>query len=215
MTYFIKPLPAANEENRALAAFPKVDNVADVLNFPDEFSDWFSDHLFLKSEMVMAKSELEAKIFKEIDSEKVILGDEKYLFNKSDDGQPLETYKGINRFTDDELIEIAGNINNLKNDLASVGIDFVLVIATDKEEVLGEKYMPKSIRRVNEESIGEQFAKFMEANYPDTKIVYAKDLASLLGLPRDYIYKYIKEIRRTFMICAKVVHLRLACYCIK
>lgn len=27
------------------------------------------------------------------------------------------------------------------------------------------------------------------------KIVYAKDLASLLGLPRDYVYKYIKNLR--------------------
>ena len=27
------------------------------------------------------------------------------------------------------------------------------------------------------------------------KIVYAKDLAKLLGLPRDYVYKYIKNLR--------------------
>lgn len=27
------------------------------------------------------------------------------------------------------------------------------------------------------------------------KIVYAKDLATLLGLPRDYVYKYIKNLR--------------------
>ena len=27
------------------------------------------------------------------------------------------------------------------------------------------------------------------------KTVYAKDLASLLDLPRDYIYKYIKNLR--------------------
>lgn len=27
------------------------------------------------------------------------------------------------------------------------------------------------------------------------KIVYAKDLANLLGLPRDYVYKYIKNLR--------------------
>lgn len=27
------------------------------------------------------------------------------------------------------------------------------------------------------------------------KIVYAKDLAGLLGLPRDYVYKYIKNLR--------------------
>ena len=27
------------------------------------------------------------------------------------------------------------------------------------------------------------------------KIVYAKDLATLLELPRDYVYKYIKNLR--------------------
>ena len=27
------------------------------------------------------------------------------------------------------------------------------------------------------------------------KIVYAKDLAGLLSLPRDYVYKYIKNLR--------------------
>ena len=36
------------------------------------------------------------------------------------------------------------------------------------------------------------FDYFLENN---NKIVYAKDLASLLDLPRDYVYKYIKNLR--------------------
>ena len=36
------------------------------------------------------------------------------------------------------------------------------------------------------------FNYFFENN---NKIVYAKDLATLLDLPKDYVYKYIKNIR--------------------
>ena len=32
-------------------------------------------------------------------------------------------------------------------------------------------------------------------NANQDKVVYAKDLANLLDLPRDYVYKYIKNLR--------------------
>ncbi len=67
----------------------------------------------------------------------------------------------------------------------------------------------KFIRKISDEvvSIGSQQYGFKKALTPrekavfdyflnnQNKIIYAKELATLLSLPRDYIYKYIKTLR--------------------
>lgn len=88
----------------------------------------------------------------------------------------------------------------------------VKVEKTEKKTAPAKKAAPKSIKKeketVNAETLRDEvrivfkkaltdreqkvFDHFVEHK---NKIVYAKDLASLLDLPRDYVYKYIKNLR--------------------
>ena len=75
----------------------------------------------------------------------------------------------------------------------------------NNEKVLSET---ANIKPVTEKSLKEEvritFAKaltdreqlvFEYFSKNKNQVVYAKDLANLLGLPRDYVYKYIKNLR--------------------
>ncbi|CDE88237.1 TPA: helix-turn-helix domain-containing protein [Candidatus Gastranaerophilales bacterium HUM_20] len=88
----------------------------------------------------------------------------------------------------------------------------VKIEKTEKKTVSSKKATPKSIKKetaaVSAETLRDEvrivfkkaltdreqkvFDHFVEHK---NKIVYAKDLASLLDLPRDYVYKYIKNLR--------------------
>lgn len=83
---------------------------------------------------------------------------------------------------------------------------------TEKKTAPAKKAAPKSVKKeketVSAETLRDEvrivfkkaltdreqkvFDHFVEHK---NKIVYAKDLASLLDLPRDYVYKYIKNLR--------------------
>ena len=98
-------------------------------------------------------------------------------------------------------------INKILTDETPVKIE-----KTEKKTVSSKKATPKSIKKetatVSTEALRDEvrivfkkaltdreqkvFDHFVEHK---NKIVYAKDLASLLDLPRDYVYKYIKNLR--------------------
>lgn len=164
------------EENRTLAEFPVVHEISDIQGFPEKFEAWYTDHLFLKSLFVQWKSQLEIAVFHELDSNKVILGTKKpWLFYCSDDGQPLETYRRTNRFTERELEEIAENIEMLHTDLEDAGIRFILMIVPDKEQIYGEDYMPAKITISPGPSRTEQLIEYMAENTPQIPVVYPRD----------------------------------------
>lgn len=161
------------EENRALAGFPGIESPEDVLSFPSGFEAWYSDHLFLKSGFVKVKSEMEIGIFRELDSEKVVLGKEKgWLFHKSNDGQPMETYKKINYFTQDELAEVGENLQTFGEELGELGIKLIVMIAPDKEQIYGREYMPSAIKVMEGQGRTRQLLEYMEKAAPEVKILY-------------------------------------------
>lgn len=165
-----------NGENRVLAEFPVIREAGDLLTFPERFEKWFSDHLFFKSRLVELDSELKIRLFGELDSDRVILGTEKpWLFHCSDDGQPLETYKRINRFSEAELEKIAANLSDLQYELEDAGIGFILMISPDKEQVYGSEYMPDSV--LVQEQVGrtEQLIGYLADVMPELKVVYPKE----------------------------------------
>ncbi|MEY8337357.1 hypothetical protein AALB16_04880 [Lachnospiraceae bacterium 62-35] len=165
----------SEEENRTLVSFPKIETAADLLDFPVEFDNWCMDHLFLKSEFVKLKSETEAALFGQLDSQKVILGTKKpWLFHCSNDGQPLETYKGSNRFTEEEFLEISENLKSIQESLSDMGIQFVLMIVPDKEQIYGECYMPETVKKVAVENRTEQLLKYLEDQVPEVTVIYPK-----------------------------------------
>jgi hypothetical protein len=176
---------SANEENRQLAAFPEVEKLSDLETFPAGFSDYFSDHLFFKEQLVGLKTAAELRLFGELESEKVIAGTKKpWLFNRSEDGQPLQTYKRTNSFREEELQEIAENLEALRMDLEDAGMDFVLMISPDKEQIYGADYMPSYVRVTDNPQRTEQLIAYLAENAPDIRVVYPKE--ALLAERENY-----------------------------
>lgn len=163
----------AEEENRTLAQFPVIRTAEDLEYFPEDFESWYSDHLFLKSQFVQGKSELEAALFHQLDSEKVILGTKKpWLFHCSNDGQSLETYKRINCFSEEELQEIGENVDTLRSELEDAGMRFVLMIVPDKEQIYGEDYIPGEIKVADGPLRTNQLIDYLAEQAPEVKVVY-------------------------------------------
>ena len=164
---------AASEENRLPAPFPEVHEVSDLLTFPEDFRAWFDDHLCYKQRLVGAKNSLEAALYGAADSEKVIFGTERpWLFNCSDDGEPLETYKRTNLFSEEALGETAENVAEMYGLFSEAGIPMILMIAPDKEEIYGADFMPKEIRVMEGPSRAEQLTEKLGVICPDLPVVY-------------------------------------------
>ena len=181
--------PAQSDENRPLKAFPPIRTTDDLDAFPDRFSDWFGDHLFWKKQLVAAKSGLELMFFRELDSEKVIAGTQKpWLFNRSDDGQPLETYKHMNLFDERALQEISDNLNQLAEEAGAFDIRLILLIAPDKEQVYGDRFMPSRFKVQGQTSRTEQLIARLSETSPAIPVIYPLDKLSDWSLQNETYY---------------------------
>ncbi len=161
------------EENRTLAAFPSVSKAGDLERFPGGFEAWLNDHMPFRTELIRGQSSMEIGLFGEIPSDKVIFGKEKpWLFNRSDDGEPLQTYKRMNLFTDSELDRITANLAEMSADFSDAGIRLVLMISPDKEQIYGEDYMPDSVLRLDGPGRTEQLIAALSRDLPELCVVY-------------------------------------------
>ncbi len=84
--------------------------------------------------------------------------------------------------TKSQIVSIAKKSVDMQDTIVFSGEKNVL--SSVKERITCKKPLTK-----REDAVLEHFAK------NKGKIVYAKDLATLLGLPTDYVYKYIKNLR--------------------
>ena len=155
------------EENRTLAAFPSVSKLSTNLLIGMPF----------RTELIRGQSSMEIGLFGEIPSDKVIFGKEKpWLFNRSDDGEPLQTYKRMNLFTDSELDRITANLAEMSADFSDAGIRLVLMISPDKEQIYGEDYMPDSVLRIDGPGRTEQLIAALSRDLPELCVVYPAEI---------------------------------------
>ena len=125
--------PEDTGENRTLAAYPELKNLRDLERFPAGFEAWLNDHMPAKTALVGSQSALELGLFGEMAQDKVVFGTSRpWLFNRSEDGQPLETYKRTNLFSEEELDRISQNLSEMQQDFSDAGIRMVLMISLRK-----------------------------------------------------------------------------------
>lgn len=95
-----------------------------------------------------------------------------WLFFGANDGQPMETYQRTNLFTESELKRVSSVVGSLAADLNAEGIQLILLIAPDKEEVYGPEYMPERYKVLDNEGCTRQFINYMNTVYPDIPVLY-------------------------------------------
>ena len=179
LSWYLKPEEqrVSSSENRELAPFPTLEEPEDIRTFPKAFDSWYSDHLPYKENMVSLKSQAEIELFRELDSDQVILGTEQpWLFYKAADGQPIETYKRTNQFSDENLTKITEVLTGLQDRLSEKGIEFVLMISPDKETIYGPDYMPPEIKVMTDRvQRTDQLIAYLAEHAPELRVLYPKD----------------------------------------
>ena len=180
--------PEDTGENRTLAAYPELKNLRDLERFPAGFEAWLNDHMPAKTALVGSQNALELGLFGEMAQDKVVFGTSRpWLFNRSEDGQPLETYKRTNLFSEEELDRISQNLSEMQQDFSDAGIRMVLMISPDKEQIYGDDYMPSSVAVLENEGRTEQLIGALGKTCPSLPVVYPAELLRK-GREKEEVY---------------------------
>jgi hypothetical protein len=130
-------------ENRALSPWPDVEREPIAL-LPDRFEHWFEDRFGLRSELIRAHDQLKVAAFGAVHSSKVAVGRDGWLFFTGEGA--LEDHHGLKPFTADELLAWQRVLEGKQAWLAERGIDYLFVVAPNKESLYGDR-LPDHLRR--------------------------------------------------------------------
>jgi len=137
-----------NIENRVLDRKPVL-SFSILLQYPTAFDHYFDDNLPFKYQFLSLNSHINYCLFYIVSSNQIVMGKDGWLFyGNVNDSNPVATYKGIDYFTEEELLAIAQNLIQTRDCLREKGIEFALFIAPDKE-IAYATFMPDQIKWVN------------------------------------------------------------------
>lgn len=183
---------STNYEQRAAAEKP-VFSFQTITQYPQEFEQYYNDHLPFRSQLIEYNVLTDYYLFRQSPVSKVILGKDGWLFYNpcGSDGDPIADYRGDNLFTQEKLEDIAGNLTAIQDSLHRQGKQFVLMFAPSKESVYGNSYLPDAYVNGNTYTKTDQLAEYLQA-HTDIHLVYPK--AQLLEAieqdpERDYYFK--------------------------
>lgn len=164
---------SANYENRAMAEKPEL-NAENYAEFPKEYDKYANDHILLRNELVTVNNYIDYFIFQQASNTNVIMGKDGWLFYcNADDGDPIRSYRGMDLYSEDELKAVADNCVKQKAYAESLGKEFVILIAPNKERVYAE-HMPDMYGKPAEKYRAKQIADYLTAN-TDVRVVYLYD----------------------------------------
>ncbi|WP_161976101.1 alginate O-acetyltransferase AlgX-related protein [Brachyspira catarrhinii] len=184
---FYKNFDHTNYENRTLASKPILVST-NINEYPKNYEEYFNDYLSFRNELVKLKNLNDIFVFKNIISDRVLLGKAKWLFFK--DANLTEKYIGVEEynFTEEELEIAKNNLIHFRDELKKKNIDFILMVCPDKQFIYSE-YMPDYIKRKSAKNDTDIFVEYIKNN-SDIKVVYPK--SELLKYKDKYqlYYKY-------------------------
>lgn len=186
--FFVGPyLNSENTENRQLAAMPELEtgSLSSLVNslkaFPSQFNSFYNDHVPFRSQLIELNSVLSVELFQDSASDSVMLGKENWLFYT--DEESVEDYKGTNLYSQQELDQIRDNCLATQEYLEKRGIEFVIMIPSNKEDIYSE-YLPDYVTKRGEMTRAQQVVDCLrEAGirvvYPREEMLEYKDEYSL------------------------------------
>lgn len=181
----------SSTENRTLAEKP-VFSISTIADYPESYESYYNDHLPFKSMVVKAKTFMDIMCFHTVDSEKVLLGKDNWLFYKGipelPDERPVLDYQRCNLYSEEELDLFCQNVNSVDMYMKNQGIDFSIMICPNKECVYTE-YMPNSFTVLDGPSKADVLVQRLKET-TNVPIFYASD--EILSYKDSYqlYYKY-------------------------
>lgn len=140
------------------------------------YTDYFVDKMFLDDKFIWVNSNMSYFLSggKYIESNKVLVGNNDYLFYKDKvDGDPIADYKGTSLFTDESIIHVTNDLMELEQELNARGADLYVLVYPNKEQIYSQ-YMPDTIYRNSIYSPGKQLYDFL-TQYTNIKMIYPYD----------------------------------------
>ena len=157
-----------NTENKAESDFPEL-NSQNFSTWPRRFEEYLSDTLPFKTQFIELFRGFQFHSGLDFTQSDVIRGKDDTLFYR----KTVENYKGLTRFTDEELSKIKENLKTFFEIMGNRGAKCMLFIAPDKEQVYPD-LMPDRIRRISTDSRGDQLAAYLEAQNVPFPVLYPK-----------------------------------------
>lgn len=172
---FLANLVASNEElldNRPLHEKP----TELTRNFAKDFEAYYNDSFAGRKKLLKKYGKIQYRLG--IDNGITIQGLNGWAFYDSakvPDGYTLIDYFGEVRFTEEELQQMASGIKKAKDFYAKQGIDYIIVIAPNKEAMYSEN-MPERLQkqRVSDQSRMDLAVEYLQ-KHTDVKIINFKD----------------------------------------
>ena len=184
--WFISPnLPFEYVDVLQAKKFPEFNSIT-MKEFPKEFDSYYFGNLPFRVYCLRFYSYVLYKLTGNIETSKVLFGKNGWLFYcDKTDGDPVADYKRINQFTNEELIKITKNLNDLQQYCKKRNCDFVFLIGPNKENIYPE-YMPDNIIRTNYTSRTKQLVNYLKAN---TNIKVIDPTSDLIEAKKDdFVY---------------------------
>lgn len=155
---FVKDIEST--ENRKMAEKPKI-NYTYLDPLPAQYEKYYNDNFSLRSIMVKYFNEMNIRLFaKSPLPDKVVIGKDNWLFMAE---KELDSYQGLNRFTDEELAAFKKEFEYRIDYLEERNAKYYFMAAPIKANIYSE-YMPSTIYRVKKQSWGEQLNEYLENN---------------------------------------------------
>lgn len=131
--------PSAAGANEVLHKAPALKDAKGEWNMAllSDAADWFSDHFWLRQEMISADHALRAGLLRTSGADSVVLGQDGWLYY----GDTLADYQHTTPMTDWQLAAAAGNLALMREYCNDAGRTFLFVIAPNKNS-LYPSHMP-------------------------------------------------------------------------
>ena len=183
-----------NFENRNLAEKPAF-SLETIDDYPLLYEAYYNDNFPFRSKLITLNSRISYQLLGE-GSAATIVGKEGWLFYNAENignGISIGQFKGIEKFTDEELAQAAASLEATKAWCGEHGCEFVLFIAPNKERVYSE-YMPDEYQtyRQGDGCNTDQLVDYLRAN-TDIRVVWAYEdmLEYKEGHPGDPMYYHL------------------------
>ena len=162
-----------NNENREMATMPKL-SIKTWRTYPADFTAYFNDTMPFRNKLIALNNELDYFVFKKSSNKQVIAGKEHWLFYTGEnDEDTIADYQGTNLLSEKDLKKTAENCTRQRDYVSSLGKEFVIFIAPNKERMYHE-FMPAQYGDPSETYRALQIYSYLK-DHTDLRVVYPYD----------------------------------------
>lgn len=161
-------------------------NLREVTQLPGNFTAYYSDHFGFRRSLTQLHSDLISKVFQISPSNRVQLGNNDWLFLKSEN--TLDDWRSLYPFDEQQLTDWQTMLEKRHQFLAERGIPYIFVIAPNKHTIYGDQ-LPNHLQRTDNPSrLDQLIARLQATNSPVQILDLRPALKTVSQSQRTYHY---------------------------